>query len=91
MFFLGLTVSLILLVSGIALLVKSSYVIGGILVASGFILFVLLFIHYRSRRRKSGSQNNAWDCAFVPDCDLPDCDMPDCDVPDCDCSPDCSV
>src|SRR4051812_34287476 len=60
MFFIGLTVSLILLFSGIALLVESSYLIGAILLGSGIILLIIMVWYYRNRNRKK--EKESWDC-----------------------------
>jgi hypothetical protein len=90
MFFVGLTFILIIFISGIVFLLKSSFIIGGSLVAAGIIIFTVFLESYRNKKGKD-SLFKELDC--VPDCiDIPDFHhLPDCHhTPDCDCSPDCS-
>lgn len=106
MFFLGLTLSLLLMSGGVVLFMKGMTLYAVVLVSMGFISLVALIIHYqkRAKRNQQGQgETTINDCGWVPDfglipdCDLfgcvdvPDCHMPDCDIPDCDCSPDCNI
>jgi len=95
MFFVGLTILLILLLSGMILLVESSYLMGSILVGLGIILLIFLVCLYRKRDKKK--QKESWDCldcnASAINCaDLSSMKKMDCDCDgnkgfDCDCSP----
>ena len=86
MFFIGLTISLSLLATGIVLIVKSSYVIGGVLLALALISFYLMIRYYR-KKKKQNQENNYEDCGAVFDCmDCTDLFK----KLDCDCTPDCS-
>lgn len=95
MFFIGLTLLLILVLSGIIMLVQSSYLVGSILLGSGIILFIFLVLFYRKRNQKK--EKGSMDCL---DCNAASLNCPDfssmkkmdCDCDgdkgfDCDCSP----
>jgi hypothetical protein len=95
MFFLALTVSLILLLSGIVLLIESSYFVGSILLGVGIISLILLIWYYQSRNRKKEKEGlDCLDCNFAA-VDCPNLSLSkkmDCDCDgdkgfDCDCSP----
>ncbi|WP_102347758.1 hypothetical protein [Bacillus sp. Marseille-P3661] len=97
MFFVGLTFTLILLLSGVALLIESSYLIGSILLGVGIVLLILLVRYYRRRNRKK--EEDGLDCL---DCNAGALNCPDfsskkkmdCDGDKglgCDCSPNCST
>lgn len=105
MFFLGLTFSFVVIGVGIVLLVKSSYVIGSLLVGLGMLFLIAQLHWYRSKSKKRHNDksekgsNNSWDCYGFPDCGdsfsgvgklMKKFDC-DCDGLDCDCSPDCSI
>jgi len=84
LFFIGLTISLSLLATGIILIIKSSYIIGGALLALSIILFSLMARYYKKKKQANRYEESS---AGVFDCI--DC----ADVfkkSDCDCSPDCS-
>lgn len=95
MFFIGLTVSLILLLSGFVLLLETSYIIGGLLLGIGIIFLILMFRYYRNRNRKKEKESlDCFDCNFAAvDCpNLSRMKKMDCDCDgdkgfDCDCSP----
>lgn len=98
MFFIGLTLSLILLLSGVFLLIKASYLIGSILLGSGILLSILLIIFYRNRKRKKEKDGfdcldcnpGAADCMNIPSFKKMDCDCDGDKGFDCDCAPDCT-
>lgn len=89
MFFIGLTISLSLLATGIILIVKSSYIIGGALVAVSMVSFSLMASYYKKKKKKNQTNKYEDSAAGVFDCiDCADVFKKlDCD---CDCSPDCS-
>lgn len=95
MFFIGLTVSLILLLSGIVLLIEASYIIGGLLSGVGIIFLIFMFRYYRNRNRKKEKESlDCFDCNFAGvDCpNLSRMKKMDCDCDgdkgfDCDCTP----
>lgn len=89
MFFVGLSISFILIAIGVVLLLEASYVLGGVLLGIGFLSLILLGIYYSSRRKKN-IDCDCFDCAYFAS--FTDCDCIgrrkglDCD---CDfCSPD---
>ncbi len=93
MFFIGLTVFLILLIAGIVLLIEASYLIGSILLGLAIILLILLIRYYRKRNhKKEKSSSDCTDCNSAA-IDCPDFSLMkkmDCDGDkgfDCDCSP----
>jgi len=86
LFFIGLTISLSLLAAGIILIVKASYVIGGVLLALALISFFIMGRYYK-KKRKQNQENNIEDCGAVFDC--MDCTNLFKKV-DCDCTPDYS-
>jgi hypothetical protein len=53
MFFVGLTFILIIFISGIVMLIKSSFIIGGSLVAAGIIIFTVFFESYRKKKGRT--------------------------------------
>lgn len=76
MFFVGLSFSLIALISGIILLLKESYLYGGILLGVGCLALILLaYLYVTDKHRRSNCLTTAlnsknpptWDC----DCNLP--------------------
>ncbi|MGX9707732.1 NfeD family protein [Laceyella tengchongensis] len=78
MFFVSLTLILLLAVAGGILLVQGLMLEGSAcLVASG-VLFWVWFIYYKRRRKKCDD----FDCG----CDVFDCDCVDCNCVDCNCS-----
>ncbi|GAA0342430.1 hypothetical protein GCM10008967_36050 [Bacillus carboniphilus] len=82
MFFILLTTSLILSITGGVLLGKGEQPIGIGLLVSGVLLFFISAYYYH--RKKKGRKS---DC--LPDCYIFDCDDPfDCDGPDC--GPNCN-
>ncbi|HJV16475.1 MAG TPA: hypothetical protein VJ546_03670 [Bacillales bacterium] len=52
MFFVGLTFILSIFISTIVLLIKSSFIIGGSLVAAGIILFTIFLESYHKKNGK---------------------------------------
>ncbi len=96
MFFIGLTVFLILILSGIILIVEASYLIGSILLGLGIILLIYVTQYYRKRKDKKekSSWTDCFDCNAAP-MNCPDFSLMkkmDCDCDgdkgfDCDCSP----
>ncbi|EJL26366.1 hypothetical protein PMI05_03284 [Brevibacillus sp. BC25] len=81
LFFLGLTVCMIAWIAGGVFLYQGDYVMGGVLIGLGLLLFICMIIFYRKKRNSC-----SLDCNYIP----ADCPVPDCDTPDCDCKPDCS-
>lgn len=87
MFFVGLTFSQILLITGIVLLLQS-YILGGPFVALGAVVSLVFFKFYEKRKEKKKSKKEKGDICDGFDCiDIPMPKKLDCD---CDCSPDCS-
>lgn len=99
MFFAGLTATSILFISGLVLLLQSSFLTGGVVIGSGFAVFLHFAHFYQSRstssleeeQKKKEEDEPIWadciDCSSLP---MPECRLPECQAPDCDCSPDCS-
>lgn len=95
MFFIGLTVFLILLIAGIVLLIEASYLIGSILLGVAIILLIFLIRYYRKRnQKKDKSSSDCLDCNSVTiDCPNSssmkkmDCDCDGDKGFDCDCIP----
>lgn len=94
MFFLGLTASLVFVIGGAGLLMKGSYLIGGLIFIFGLYCLIHLIHHYTTRRKRRNQEDlgeGIWlaDCSDVRFLKKMDCDCGD--AKDCDCSPDCSV
>lgn len=82
MFFIGLSLSQIFLLTGILLIFLQSYLAGGPILLLGA-LSSYLFVQFYQKRKKERKKKKEKDS----DC----CDIKDCsDIFDCDCSPDCS-
>lgn len=98
MFFIGLTASLIFIISGIVLIINSSIMMGSILLGAGLFLFIVLLIYYRKRNRKKEKDGldcldcggGAFDCPSLSSMKKMDCDCDGDKGFDCDCTPDCS-
>lgn|GEM_PF-6843239 len=99
MFFIGLTISQMFVITGIVLLFLQSYIVGGPVLLSGELTSYEFVQFYEKRKKARGRKKKkkeewASDCCGSVDCfDIPlprklDCDCGD--KFDCDCSPDCS-
>ncbi|WP_205168397.1 hypothetical protein [Bacillus pakistanensis] len=74
---------------------STEYMISGVIIFGGLLLFILTVYHYRKRKSKNNGDGAGWgDCAYsIPDCDCISAKGKkgmDCDSLDCDCTPDCS-
>lgn len=87
MFFIGLTFSQMLVITGIVLLFLQSYVVGGpLLLAGAFASYVFVQFYQKRKKGRKKKKERDWDCWGVPDC----IEIPLPRKLDCDCSPDCS-
>ncbi|TKC19802.1 hypothetical protein [Robertmurraya kyonggiensis] len=88
MFFIGLTLSQTILMTGVVLLFLQSYLVGGPVAVLGACASYVLFRFYEKRKKaREKKKKSDW----ISDC----CDPLECiDIPspkrfDCDCTPDC--
>jgi len=99
MFFIGLTLTFVLLLSGIILVFQNSFAIGGVFVVSGFAVFSSMFHFYHSKsvylqaeehnpkKKEEESEEPFWSVCL--DCSTPNNSILDCksgsDTFDCNC------
>lgn len=89
LFFIGLTFSQMLLITGMVLLFLQSYLVGGPVLLLGALSSYVFVQFYQKRKKERGRKKKKerdWDCCGSADC----IDIPLPKKLDCDCSPDCS-
>lgn len=88
LFFVGLTVSQVIFMSGIVLLFLQSYIVGGPIALLGAGASYVLFRFYEKRKKeRKKKKGDVSDYCGYGDCCI---DVPFPKKLDCDCSPDCT-